>query len=107
MLLFVLFIVFFFSFSVKLIFSHGHSRFFPDRYTMSDLCLLVYLINTSCYTGTHTVVYFVNLRCIFGAVSGVRGHLRCAPVPAGDHHRPVHSGGRHHLLEETLPTGRR
>ena len=46
-------------------------------------------------------------RSIPGAISGICGDLWSTPVPAGDNHRPVHPGGRHHLLEEDMPAGRR
>lgn len=56
-------------------------------------------------TGMHCCI-LCEFRCLPGAISGVCGDLWHTPVSAGDDRRPVHPGGRHHLLEEAVPTGR-
>lgn len=65
-----------------------------------------YLLPKICGAGTHYCV-LCKFRCIPGAISHISGDLRRTPVPAGDDHRPVHPGGRRHLLEEAVPAGRR
>lgn len=64
------------------------------------------LLPKICGIGMHCCILH-KFRCIPGAISGICGDLRCAPIPAGDKYRPVQPAGRHHLLEEAMPAGRR